>query len=473
MTSERSDALVLFGASGDLARKMVLPALYELSCDGRLDVPVIGVAVSTWDDGDFRGYTRAAVRDARPEAALGRLDPRLSFVSGDYRDPATYEHLRAALGGARRPLLYLAIPPSLFAEVVGRLRHAGLHQRARIAVEKPFGHDLASARTLNRRLRESFAAESVFRVDYFLGLDACLDLLVFRFANVLVESVWDRDHVACVQVTMTEDFGVETRGAFYDAVGAVRDVVQNHLLQLVALAAMEPAAATGGGALRDEKMKALRAMRPLQRDDVVRGQYRGYREEPGVAADSDVETYVALRAWVDNARWAGVPFYVRTGKRLATTATELVVELRRPPAGAPDTAAVERLRVRLAPRGQVAVGLRTRTAPPGGPRRRGRTTGRGALDLAARVTELAHDGERAGRGRPEVVAYARLLDAALSGDPALFVGQDEVEASWRVVDPVLADPPPVAEYEPGSWGPPRAAELVRAHGAWQDPPAHG
>ncbi|CAN5260934.1 glucose-6-phosphate dehydrogenase [soil metagenome] len=471
MTTERSDALVLFGASGDLARKMVLPALYELSCDGRLDVPVVGVAASRWDDEDFRGYARAAVRDLRPEPARERLDARLSFVSGDYRDPATYERLRAALGGARRPLLYLAIPPSLFAEVVGRLRHAGLHERARIAVEKPFGHDLASARALNRRLRESFPEESVLRVDYFLGLDACLDLLVFRFANVLVDSVWDRAHVARVQVTMAEDFGVETRGAFYDAVGAVRDVVQNHLLQLVALAAMEPPAAHGAGALRDEKVKVLRAMRPLRPGDVVRGQYRGYRGERGVAADSDVETYVALRAWIDNGRWAGVPFYVRTGKRLATTATELVVELRRPPPGAPDTAAAERLRVRLSPRGQVAVGLRTRRAPPGGAWRRGRTTDRAALDLAAGVTELTHDGERSGRGRPEVVAYARLLDAALSGDPALFVRQDEVEASWRVVDPVLASPPQAEEYEPGSWGPPGAAKLVRGHRAWQDPPA--
>lgn len=461
MTKQRSDALVLFGASGDLARKMVLPALHELWREGRLDVPVVGVAISPWSDEDFRRHAVAAVRESRPDAAPEGFAARLSFVSGDYRRPATYERLRTALGDARRPLLYLAIPPALFAEVVGRLRHAGLHERARIAVEKPFGHDLASARALNRTLRESFPEESVFRVDYFLGLDACLDLMVFRFANLLVGSVWNRDHVARVQVTMAEDFGVETRGAFYDAVGAVRDVVQNHLLQLVALAAMEPPAAPGAGALRDEKVKVLRAMRPLRADDVVRGQYRGYREEHGVAADSDVETYVALRAWIANERWAGVPFRVRTGKRLARTVTELVVELRPPPAGATDTAGIEHLRVRLSPHGQLAVGLRTRTPRPGS----------AALDLAARVTELTHEGDRSERERPEAVAYARLLDAALSGDAAMFVRQDEVEASWRVVDPLLESPPPVAMYEPGSWGPPEAARLVRGRGAWQDPPA--
>jgi glucose-6-phosphate 1-dehydrogenase len=457
MNGPRSDALVLFGSSGDLARKKLLPTVYRLAARGRLGVPVVGVAASEWTDDRFRAEALAAADAAgeRVDDAVAEDVARsLTFVSGDYREPSLYRRLAERLASHRRPLFYLAIPPALFEDVVGGLATVGLHHDARVVVEKPFGRDLVSARALNEHLHAAFPETSIFRIDHFLGKEAVQNLLVFRFANSIFEPLWNRDHIACVQVTMAEDFGVEGRGAFYDQVGTLRDVVQNHLLQLVALLAMEPPVSDDADALRDEKVKVLRAIRPLDPDQVVRAQYADYRREPGVAPDSQVETYVALRAEIDSWRWAGVPFFIRAGKALASTVTEAVVEFRSPPRllFAPDCGEPRpnQLRLRFKPDDDITLRLQAKAA---GSRLRSRP-----LDLSMSET---------GGGKSGPEAYEQLIDDAMDGDPGRFARQDGVEAAWRVVEPVLNRPGAVQSYGRGTWGPEGAGRLVSAHGGWQ------
>jgi glucose-6-phosphate 1-dehydrogenase len=453
------DALVLFGATGDLARKKLFPALYQLAARDALRVPVVGVALSDWDDTDLRAYARDAI-DAtvpdRSETVVDQLIARLTLVPGDYAEDTTFERLAERLGGARRPVHYLAIPPALFPTVVEGLRRAGLHTGARVVVEKPFGRDLASARRLNATLHEAFAEAAIFRIDHYLGKEPVENLLAFRFANSFLEPIWNRNYIASVQVTMAESFGVEGRGGFYDSVGAIRDVVQNHLLQVVAFLAMEPPAGDSPDALRDEKVKVVRAMRPIDCAHLVRGQYAGYTDEPGVAPGTTVETYAALRLAIESWRWAGVPFYVRAGKALAATALEALVELREPPrplyAGAGTPAPHPNvLRFRLG--GGDGVTLTVQAKAPGDvPATR-------PVDL--RVDFASALGERHS-------AYERLLADALAGDPRRFARQDMVEEAWRVVAPAIEDPGPVYPYEPKTWGPPEA-DRVLGDDHWHDP----
>ena len=456
-----ADALVFFGASGDLARKKIFPALYRLTQRGALDVPVVGVAFAGWDVARLREHAEEAVAQtpggARDPAALDRLLSRLSYVDGDYADPATFRALCRALGGARHPLHYLAIPPSLFATVVQALGAAGLAAGARVVVEKPFGRDLATARELNGVVRSVFPSEAVFRIDHFLGKEEIMNLLYFRFANSFLEPIWNRNYVSSVQVTLAEEFGVQGRGAFYETAGALRDVIENHLFQVVALLAMEPPSYQGYRAVQSEKFSVFKAMRPLTADDVVRGQFVGYRDEPGVAADSDVETYCALRLFIDSWRWAGVPWYLRSGKRLAATATEVLVELKPPPQPLFDDAVpvdgdTNYLRFRLSP--DPAIALAARVKRPG-------------EQFAGIQRELSlFNGSPSGED-----PYERLLGDALDGDGSLFSEEDSVEAAWVVVDDVLTHHQPAHPYPPGSWGPAQADRLLAPGDHWHNPRA--
>jgi glucose-6-phosphate 1-dehydrogenase len=457
----RADALVLFGATGDLARKMLFPALYRLAADGQLGVPVIGVAATEWDDAALARHVGDAVdaaEDTVDAAALSQLQGTLAMVSGDYRDAATFDTLARRLSASRatRPVHYLAIPPSLFALTVRQLHTAGLARGARVVVEKPLGRDLASAQELNRLLHEVFAESAIFRIDHFLGKEPVENLLVFRFANSFLEPIWNRRYIASVQVSLTEDFGVGGRGGFYDSVGAIRDVIQNHLLQVVALLAMEPPVDADPDSLRDEKVKVLKAMRPADPAHLVRGQYTGYRDEPGVATDSTVETYAALRLDIDNWRWAGVPFAVRAGKALSATALEAVVELHPPPRllFSPEHCQPHPnfLRFRLGEHDGVTLSVQAKQPGP--------QLVSGPVDLDVDFTGVLEP-----RQRP----YQRLLGDAMAGNPARFARQDGVEQAWRIIQPLLDRPGQVYPYPRGSWGPARADTVPAGHDGWHDP----
>ena len=453
VSAPRSDGLVIFGASGDLVYKKIFPALLAMTRRGRHDVPVVGVARSEWSLEQFRARARESIEKKGPvdEAAFAKLRDRLRYVQGEYGDPATFAAIRKELGGARRPLFYLAIPPSLFPTVVEGLGKSGCAENGRVVVEKPFGRDLPSARQLNQTLHRIFDESAIFRIDHYLGKEPVQNLMIFRFANSFLEPIWNRNYVTSVQVTMAENFGVQGRGRFYEEAGAIRDVVQNHMLQVVAFLAMEPPATTYAESIRDEQVKVFRVIRPVTPQDLVRGQFRGYRSEEGVAADSAVETFAAVRLRIDSWRWDGVPFLVRAGKCLAATTTEVLVTLRPPPLSKLCPNETNYFRFRLSPDVTIGVGARVKRAGDS------MDTEPAELDFVDRP-----DPE-------ELDAYERLLGDAMDGDPTLFARQDAVEAAWEVVQPILGTGTPVHEYEPGTWGPAAADALAAEIGGWHQP----
>jgi glucose-6-phosphate 1-dehydrogenase len=458
MTSSRSDALVLFGVTGDLAHKMIFPALYAMVKRGNLKAPVIGVALPKWSLARLHQRVTDSIERSGGidnQQALRHLLSLFRYVSGDYEDLNTFAAIKKALGTARRPAHYLAIPPSLFEMVIKGLGASKLADHARVIVEKPFGRDLASARELNRVAHSVFPEDSIFRIDHFLGKEAIMNILYFRFANSFLEPIWNRNFVASVQMTLSEDFGVKGRGAFYESAGCLRDVIENHLFQVVALLAMEPPAERDYGAVHREKAKVLRAMRPLKRDDLVRGQYAGYRKEPGVAKNSDVETFCALRLFIDSWRWAGVPWYLRSGKYLAETAAEVLVELKPPPQrlfadSAPATGRANYVRFRLSPSAAIALAARIKVA---------------GKEFVGEQRELYLFEEQRGEEAP----YERLLSDAMAGDGALFTREDAVEAAWAVVEPVLKTHHRARPYRRGSWGPKDADTIIASDGCWHNP----
>ena len=458
MTAAHSDALVLFGVTGDLAHKMIFPALYAMAKRGALTVPVIGVALPKWSVERLHERVQDSLKqsggiDDRP--AFDRLMSQLSYVGGDYNDQGTFVAIKKALGDAKCPAHYLAIPPSLFETVIKGLGASKLAEQARVIVEKPFGRDLASARNLNRVARAVFPEDAIFRIDHFLGKEAIMNILYFRFANVFLEPIWNRNCVASIQITLSEDFGVEDRGAFYETAGCLRDVVQNHLFQIVALLAMEVPARRDFGAVHNEKAKVFQAMCPLTPDDLVRGQYAGYRKEPDVAPTSDVETFCAMRLFIDSWRWEGVPWYLRSGKYLAETATEILVQLKPPPQrlfadSAPTTGRANYLRFRISPDSAIALAARVK---------------RGGKEFVGDQRELCLVEEQPGGETP----YELLLGDAMAGDGALFTREDAVEAAWEAVDPVLKTHHEAHLYERGTWGPKEADALIAADGGWHNP----
>lgn len=450
-----SDALVFFGATGDLAYKQIFPSLQAMVRHGHLEMPVVGVAKSGWSFEQFLAHARKSVEEhgVLDTGAFARLSSRLTYIDSDYRDPTTYTLIRKALGGAARPLHYLAIPPSLFATVAGGLAKEGLAKDARVVVEKPFGRDLASAQELNGTLREHFAENAIFRIDHYLGKEPVQNLLYFRFANSFLEPIWNRTYVRSVQITMAEAFGIHNRGKLYEDTGAIRDVIQNHMLQLIALLAMDPPVSGDAEALRDEKCRVLHAIQPLNPSEVVRGQYRGYRQEKDVHPDSEVETFAALRLHINDWRWSGVPFYIRAGKGLPLTATEVLVDLQDPPQAIFNQLPCGRcnyFRFRLSPEVLVSLGARAKLP---GERMEGED-----VELIARH-----------QPKDEMTAYERLLGDAMRGDASLFAREDSVEASWRIVEPVLGQVVPLFEYDLGQWGPAEALRLMESAGGWQNP----
>jgi len=455
VSAARSDAFVFSGATGDLAYKKIFPALQALIRAGDLAMPIIGMARAGWTLDKLRERARDSLENngGVDADAFAKLSAQLQYIDGDYNDQETYERLKKTLGAAARPLHYLAIPPSMFGAVVQGLNKAGCAEHARIIVEKPFGRDLASAQALNATLHEVFLESAVFRIDHYLGKEAVQNLLYFRFANTFLEPIWNRNYVDSVQITMAEDFGVQGRGAFFEEVGTLRDVVQNHMLQVIALLAMDAPAGRDPLAVRAEKLRLFRAMRPLDPAQVVRGQFRGYRDEKGVAADSQVETFAALCLYIDTWRWGGVPFYIRAGKCLPVTTTEVRVNMKCPPLAIFDDisqASANYFRFRLSPEVTISTGARVKQH---GEEMRGEP-----VELIAR-----HE------PRSEHLPYERLLRDALRGDPAQFTRDDSVEAAWRVIDPVLSNAAPVQPYEPGSWGPAAAANIVASDEGWHDP----